>query len=332
METDPEGSQQEQPVESDPKPTSPTAEKRRRAEILYAKMQALQEEIDQLHLKPKVPRSGQVGGSSNARSTGIDSQPGSSVKEGGHINLEGENDIHMSNAEATTNSQKKVPFRSKFKKIPYDRNLPTRVVRLVHKVYNLSQTYDHMSLLCALDAALPHEMGDTYNETGGSDLMAVLNELMARYNSPTLLEEAEREILRYRGEQYELLSEKLIGFFAAVASFNKRCQLGGLRYKRRAWDRTRVFNFVCVKILRFHKSFRKEFFRLWTDKADKKDVESWSETEIRELITRAELLSTGGMSEYEGRTKSSGQHAECEQAQMVPMWKPRRKYSRKVSL
>ena len=287
------GSKRSQPIPELEKPSlgserknslpakSPTSQKKNMIELLNRKVDELRQEIGRLNEGTKFPRTDKDG-----LYTSLDKD----LDESGL--LDGKNEV---------NKMKLIPFRAKFKKIPYDKELPARVVRLVHKVRKLSSTYDHMSLVCALDAALPHEMADTYNESGSADLEIILNELMTRYNSPTLIEEAERSLFKFNGEGYRSLSEKMIVFFAKVASFNKRCALAGLRYQRRIWDRTRAFNYVCIKLLKYHRQFRKELFRLWVERADKIDVETWSEEDIRSLLTRAELLSSGGMAEVESR-------------------------------
>ena len=81
---------------------------------------------------------------------------------------------------------KRILLRGKFRKVPFDKELPTRVVRLAYKVVNLRQTYDDMTLLCALESALPHEVADTYNTSGQDNLTTILEELVMRYKSPGL--------------------------------------------------------------------------------------------------------------------------------------------------
>ena len=100
-----------------------------------------------------------------------------------------------------------------------------------------------------------------------------------------------------------------MAFFALVSIFDKRCEMAGLRFQRRLWDRTRVFNYICTWLLKYHSPFRKEFFRLWTDLADQVDAEEWKEEKIRNIITRAKLLATGGLLDYlEGGWSSTSGH------------------------
>ena len=57
--------------------------------------------------------------------------------------------------------------------IPFDKDVPSRTIRLINKVHHLSGIYEDMSLLCALDAAMPLELIDTYDQEGNLTLLEV---------------------------------------------------------------------------------------------------------------------------------------------------------------
>ena len=153
------------------KPTTPTGEKKRVVAELYLRMQQLQDEIDKLNESPKVARSMETDNTFQGVKT-----------EATKKEATGE----ASQRNEGTEVGKKAAFRGKFAKIPHDGELAIRVVRLVYKVYKLRESYDEMSLLCALEAALPHELADTHDLGGDGSLMSILTELMEGFNNPTL--------------------------------------------------------------------------------------------------------------------------------------------------
>ena len=67
-----------------------------------------------------------------------------------------------------------------------------------------------------MDNALPLEISETYDEDGNGTLESVIQELLYRFNITHLIEEAERTLMGYRGEQYGVMSERSIGVFARV--------------------------------------------------------------------------------------------------------------------
>ena len=67
--------------------------------------------------------------------------------------------------------------------------------------------------------------------------------------------------------------------------------------------------------MKHHSGFRKEFFRLWTEKSDQFDVELWEDSDIRAIITRAELLATGGMGEVMEENKKNYRRLNVSQLQ-----------------
>ena len=67
--------------------------------------------------------------------------------------------------------------------------------------------------------------------------------------------------------------------------------------------------------MKHHSGFRKEFFRLWTEKSDQLDVELWEDSDINAIITRAELLATGGMGEVMEENKKNYRRLNVSQLQ-----------------
>ena len=89
-----------------------------------------------------------------------------------------------------------------------------------------------------------------------------------------------------------------------VSAFNRRCESGGLRFKKKQWNRNRVFDRSCFKLIK-QDGYRIEFHRLWTEKAEYKDVDDWTMEEIQGMLTRAEVLSQAESSKFTARNTIS---------------------------
>ena len=160
--------------------TSPTEERRRKARVLYERMVIIQEELKKL----EVDISQQKGTAVNEPSQGT----GGSEKTSSNEIVDKKNNV-------TTREDKKQPFMSKLKKVNFDKDMPGRIVALVNKVGHLRKTYEDRSLLMALGNALTLEISETYDEDGNGTLESVMQELLYRFNSPNLIEEAERSLM-----------------------------------------------------------------------------------------------------------------------------------------
>ena len=105
-------------------------------------------------------------------------------------------------------------------------------------------------MLTALESALPDEAVIMLEEDETFDINVITQKLMVRYNSPALLEQAERDLMKFRGDQFGSNADRILHFMSKVSSFNRRCESGGLRFKKKQWNRNRVFDWSCSKLIR----------------------------------------------------------------------------------
>ena len=74
-----------------------------------------------------------------------------------------------------------------------------KIVRLAREVKSLSSVYEPITLLTAHESALSDEAIIMLGEDESFDLNVVTQNLLVRYNSPASLEQAERDLIKFRG-------------------------------------------------------------------------------------------------------------------------------------
>ena len=79
--------------------------------------------------------------------------------------------------------------------------VPAQIIFLINKVKRLQKDYTDESLQTALENALPYSVCLAANPLGTNRLSEVLLNLTEKYNSPLLLEQEERELETFKGEE-----------------------------------------------------------------------------------------------------------------------------------
>ena len=131
-----------------------------------------------------------------------------------------------------------IPFKGKFKAVPYVAKTPAHVVRSCRKVQYLSRSYNNVILQVALENALPFDVVEELNLEESIGLEDVIREVIQKCNSPEQLEAEERRILSFRPNSSFSVTTNVLKWFAMLRSTTKDAYIRviGSGERHGAWE------------------------------------------------------------------------------------------------
>ena len=136
------------------------------------------------------------------------------------------------------------------------------IIFLVNLITNLREECSDRSLKVVLIKTLPYEMSRAIDPAGAFTLDYMLQELVRRVNSSSLLKNEKHKIERFKRETAKTSTEGLMKFVQLVGSFNLRCQAGDIRWQRKVWSMNRLLHQTTIRLIP-DVFYRVEFHKLW---------------------------------------------------------------------